>query len=129
VAVSDSAQRVATPVSAIQRGRDRDGDHLAIARLVEDYGAVGVVVGLPVSLSGLNGPAALAVLEEVEMLRGRVGVKVDVIDERFTTVTASSALHDAGRGTRDQRALVDQTAAAVLLQDWIDQQLGRGNSR
>lgn len=119
VAVSDSAQTVATPVTVIQRGVDREADHLEISRLVGEFDAVGVVVGLPLSMSGRTGPAARAVLEEVDQLRGRVAVSVGTIDERLTTVAASSALHRAGRSARRQRSVIDQTAAAVLLQDWI----------
>ena len=119
VAVSDSAQKVATAVTAIVRGADREADHLAISRLVAEYDAVGLVVGLPLSMSGRPGPAARAVLEEVDQLRRRVPVGVDTIDERLTTVAAASALHAAGRSARRQRPVIDQTAAAVLLQDWM----------
>jgi putative Holliday junction resolvase len=119
VAVSDSWQRVATGVSYIERGNDRTVDHAEVARLVSDYDAVGVVVGLPLSMSGQQGPAAAAVLQEVDELRGRLGVRVDTIDERLSTVAASSALRDGGRAARRQRAVIDQTAAALLLQDWM----------
>jgi putative holliday junction resolvase len=120
VAVSDSAQTVATPVTFVERARDRSADHAAIAGLAADYEVVGVVVGLPVSLSGHNGTAARGVLEEVGALRSTVGVDVETIDERFTTVAASSALRRGGRASKDQRGVIDQTAAALLLQDWID---------
>jgi putative holliday junction resolvase len=120
VAVSDSAQTVATPVTYVERGRDRRGDHAAIAGLAADYEAVGLVVGLPVSLSGQHGTAAKAVLEEVGALRETVEVEVETIDERFSTVVASSALRRGGRAAKDQRGVIDQTAAALLLQDWID---------
>lgn len=120
VAVSDSARRVATGASVVVRSGDRGQDHAAIAQLVDEYGAVGVVVGMPYSLSGERGPAALSVHDEVEALRRRLGVDVETIDERFTTVSAAAALRASGRRGRRARAVIDQTAAATLLQTWLD---------
>jgi putative holliday junction resolvase len=120
VAVTDSEQRVATGVDSLRRSGERAIDHGAIAGLVEDYEAVGVVVGLPLSMSGAVGPAARAVLEEVGEIRRRLAVEVATVDERLTTVTASRDLRAAGRKARDQRGVIDQTAAAVLLQSWAD---------
>jgi putative Holliday junction resolvase len=128
VAITDSDQTVATGVAMIERGPDRSSDHVAIAGLVKEYDAVRVVVGLPVSLSGGNGAAALAVLEEVDQLQQLVGIGVDTIDERFTTAAASSAMRRGGRSARAQRAVIDQAAAAVLLQDWIDRRRPRGGA-
>lgn len=122
VAISDSGQTVATGLRAVQRGADRAADHGAIKTLVEEYEAVGVVVGLPLSLSGGTGPAARQVLEEVEQLSRYLGVEVDTVDERLTTISASGALRAAGRPSRRQKSVVDQTAAAILLQSWIDRQ-------
>lgn len=120
VAVSDSDRRVATGVAAVTRSGDRGQDHAAIAALVDEYGAVGVVVGVPYSLSGGTGPAAGAVLDEVRELRDRLRVEVDTVDERFTTVSAATALRGGGRKGRQVRAVIDQTAAATLLQTWMD---------
>jgi putative Holliday junction resolvase len=120
VAVSDSAQSVATPLKFVARSGDRLGDHSHIASIVSEYEAVGVVVGLPVSLSGEMGPAAKAVLEEVADLRQVLGVAVDVIDERLTTKQAAGSLRRAGMSSRAQRTIIDDTAAALLLQSWID---------
>jgi putative Holliday junction resolvase len=52
------------------------------------------------------------------------GVMVETFDERLTTVSASRSLRDAGHGGRAQRAKIDQSAAAVLLQAWLDGQRG-----
>ncbi len=122
VAVSDTGQSVATGVKALQRGSDRTVDHGAIRAIVDEYQAVGVVAGLPLSLSGATGPAARLVLEEVAQLRVALGVEVDTVDERLTTIAASGALRAAGRSSRRQKPVVDQTAAAILLQTWIDRQ-------
>ncbi|HET6964147.1 MAG TPA: Holliday junction resolvase RuvX [Acidimicrobiales bacterium] len=120
VAVSDSGRTVATGVTAIERTGDRTRDHAAVAALVDEYEAVGVVVGMPYSLSGAAGPAAAAAMEEVEQLRTALDVEVDTVDERLTTVAAAGALRASGRRGRSARAVIDQTAAAVLLQSWLD---------
>jgi putative Holliday junction resolvase len=120
VAVTDSGQTVATGVMALTRSGDRAADHLALAELVADYGAVGVVVGLPVALSGRVGPAASRVLEEVGEMQASLGVEVTTQDERLTTRAAAGALRAAGHDTRQQRGVIDQSAAAELLQTWVE---------
>ena len=122
VAVSDSEGRVATPVATVARhGRDRAADHRRLAELVEEWEAAVVVVGLPLSLDGTRGPAADAALAEVEQLRGALAVPVETVDERFTTVTADRALRQQGVKGKSRTAVIDQAAAAVLLQSWLDQ--------
>jgi putative holliday junction resolvase len=120
VAVSDGDQRLATAATTLHRRGDRTREHRELAELVADYEAVGVVFGLPRSLSGAIGPAAEGVLAEVEEVRLRLAVPVELIDERLTTVAASSALRAAGRAARQQRSVIDKVAAAVLLQSWLD---------
>ena len=120
VAVSDGGQRLATGVTAIHRRGDRVRDHRAVDDLVNEYEAVQVVVGLPLSLSGAVGAAAQGALAEVEELRATLSVPVDTWDERFTTVAASAALRRGGRSSRGARTVVDQVAAAVMLQGWLD---------
>jgi len=126
VAVTDSDQRVATALTVLERLSDPELDHAAVAGLVHEYGAVGVVVGLPLSMSGAAGPAARAVLEEVVRLRSHLDVEVDTFDERLSTVAASGALRSAGSSARRQRAVIDQTAAALILQGWVDARVHRG---
>jgi putative Holliday junction resolvase len=134
VAVSDADRTVATGVCALERraaggsadpAGQRAEDHAAVAGLVAEYGAAGVVVGIPYSLSGAVGPAAAAALDEVRELSAVLRVPIRTMDERLTTVTASSALRGGGRSARRQRAVIDQTAAAVILQAWIDGERSR----
>lgn len=122
VAVSDSGRSLATGVTAVKRTGDRAREHAEIAALVEDYDAICVVVGVPVSMSGDVGPAARSALEEVAQLEAALGVPVTTVDERLTTVAASGALRSSGRSAKRQRAVIDQTAAAMLLQTWLDRQ-------
>lgn len=124
VAVCDSQRRVATPIGAIERAADPGVHRGALIRLVAEHEAVGVVVGLPRSLSGGLGPAARAALVEVAELAEVLGVPVETADERLSTVVAAAALSASGRRAREQRRLVDASAAAVILQSWIDSRAG-----
>ncbi len=124
VAVCDDRQSVASGVTVIQRSGDRLRDHGRLAQLVAEYDATGVVVGLPLSLTGERGPAAQAALDELDELASALGVPVTTHDERFTTIRANQALAAAGAGSRARRPVVDQVAAAVLLQSWLDRDLG-----
>jgi putative Holliday junction resolvase len=121
VAISDSDQRIATGVAVLARTRDRAADHRALADLVAGYQAVGVVVGLPLSLSGQMGPAARAVAAEIGELQARLTVDVVAVDERLTTRVAAGTLRAEGRRARDQRGVIDQNAAALVLQTWVEQ--------
>jgi putative Holliday junction resolvase len=127
VAISDRDQRLATGATRIDRLGDREREHRAMAALVDEYEAVGVVVGLPLSLSGRTGPAAARTLAEVEDLRRGLPVPVEVIDERLSTVSATATLHAAGRAGRRQRPVIDQIAAAVFLQVWLDRRRAGGS--
>jgi putative Holliday junction resolvase len=121
VAVSDPTGTLASPYDTVVRSGDQERDHRRIAELVEEVGAERVVVGLPLSLDGSVGPAAQLVLDEVAPLEERLAPRpVEVFDERFTTVTAHQLLADGGTRSRGRRKVVDQAAAAVLLQAWLE---------
>ncbi|MFV0257281.1 MAG: Holliday junction resolvase RuvX [Acidimicrobiales bacterium] len=120
VAVCDDARTIATPLDTVHRVGDRTVEHRAIAELMETNQAVALVVGMPFGLDGGRGPAAKTIASEVKALRRRLGVEVWTHDERLTTVTAERSLREQGRGGRRGRPLVDQLAAAVILQAWID---------
>jgi putative holliday junction resolvase len=120
VALSDSAGLVATPHDVLTRSNDRARDHGRIAALVDESGAGVVVVGLPLSLDGTVGPAARGVLGEADELRARLPVSVVTWDERLSTVEAQQRLRAAGVKGRKGRRVVDQVAATVILQSWLD---------
>ncbi len=120
VAVSDGDGVLATPYALVERCGDPAGDHRRIADLVDETGAAVVVVGLPRSLDGSEGAAAVAARAEVEDLAAALGIPVETVDERLTTVTAHRQLAAAGLSSRARRRRVDQVAAAVLLQAWLD---------
>lgn len=121
VAVSDDAGTVATPVDTLERTADRPRLHRQVADLVREWEAGLVLLGLPVALDGSLGPAAQAVLAERDELAAVLDVPVEVHDERMTTRIAQRALQ--ARGDLDgpaRRRVVDQLAAAVILQDWLN---------
>jgi putative Holliday junction resolvase len=120
VAVSDRSGTIASPLTVLQRSGSRRTDHERIAALVQDEEAEVVVVGMPRSLSGAQGPAARAATAEIASLASVVGVPVETYDERFTTVTANRALAESGVRGPARRQVVDKVAAAVILQSWLD---------
>jgi putative holliday junction resolvase len=122
VALSDPDGRVATPHTVIERSGDLVADHRTILARAREAGASRVVVGLPLSLSGDVGPAARAVLGEVDSLRALAGgeVTVETHDERLTTVIAERGMRAAGASPRARRRNVDASAAAVMLQSYLE---------
>ncbi len=111
---------MATPLETIGRVGDRRVEHDRVEALIDEHGIVVLVVGLPVSLSGDLGPTARQMLSEVKALRKRLSIAVVTHDERNTTVTAESSLRQGGVDSRKGRSVVDQVAASVILQSWID---------
>ena len=120
VAVSDATETLASPRPPVLRSGDRARDHRRIAEVVSEEEAGLVLVGLPLSLDGSEGPAATAAREEVDELRAALQVPVDLQDERLTTVTAHRLLAEQGLDSRKRRSVVDGAAAAVMLQAWLD---------
>jgi putative Holliday junction resolvase len=121
VAVSDPGGVLASPHGVIERSGTRDADHAAIAAVVAELEAERVVVGLPLSLSGATGPAAQAALDEAAKLASVLDVPVETFDERLTTVAASRSMRAGGTKARKQRKRIDEMAASVMLQNWLEQ--------
>jgi putative Holliday junction resolvase len=124
VAVSDITGTVASPLTVLTRSRSRRHDRERIAALVRDEEAELVVIGLPLSLSGAEGPAARAARTEAEALGTMIPVPIETFDERLTTVTAERALAEAGVRGPARRQVVDKVAAAVILQSFLDRRAG-----
>ena len=120
LAISDTTGTLATPLTVLQRASRPALDHEAIVAAACEEDAQRIVVGLPRSLSGRDGPAARSVRAEVAELRALAGedLPVELHDERFTTVTATRKLREAGQ--RRLRESVDAAAAAVILQSYLD---------
>jgi putative Holliday junction resolvase len=130
LASCDPSGLIATPLETVPRG---DGDLAVIRAHVAEQEAVEVVVGLPRSLSGGEGPAAAKVREFAAALAQELasaGVPVRLCDERLSTVTAEAQLRVGGRKGAQQgkkrRAVVDQAAAVVILQNALDTERSTG---
>lgn len=121
VAVSDSSGILASPHGVVERTGDRDAEHAAIAALVQELAGELVVVGLPLSLSGRSGPAATEAAAEAGQLAALLPVPVETFDERLTTVAASRSMRAAGTKAKKQRKRIDEMAASVMLQNWLEQ--------
>lgn len=123
VAVSDPEATLAIPVETVPAGR---GAVARIVALADEFDAVECVVGLPLSLSGREGPAARKVRSFVAELEPALGqTPVRWADERLTTTTADHLVSAGGRSGRAKRAVIDQAAAVVILQSVLDADRGR----
>lgn len=121
VARSDPRGMLATPVVTLARDPHGNRDIAELAALVREVDAVGVVVGLPRTLSDREGPSAVMAREYGEMLAKSISpIPVQHVDERLTTVSAQRRLAESNMRGRAKRALVDQVAAVELLQHWLD---------
>jgi len=119
IALSNPDRTLASPLEVIKRTGNLYRD---IAKIVDEWEATMVVVGLPLSLDGSVGPAAKKALAEVERMGAPLRVPIETYDERLTTVTAERLMTDAGLDSRNQRKVVDKIAAAIMLQAWLDRQ-------
>lgn len=122
VARSDPDGLIATPVETVARTAQDDGV-ARIAEIVGELEAIEVIVGLPRSLDGRERAAAQSARAYARTLAISVApLPVRMVDERFTTTDAQRALRTAGRKGREQRSVIDQAAAVVLLQSALDQE-------
>lgn len=122
VARCDPDGILAVPEATLARDLEHSADLTALAGLVADYGAAGVVVGLPITLAGRHGPAAQDAQQYAQALGALIDpVPVELIDERLTTVSAEQVLRGRGIKGKARRAVVDQAAAVVILEHWLAQ--------
>ena len=128
VASSDPSGLLATPVRTVRRDQSgREADIEEIAGVVAELEALEVVVGLPRTLAGQEGPAAAEARQYARRLAVRIApVGVRLVDERLTTVDAHRSLRESGVDGRRQRAVVDQVAAVLILQAALDAERSSG---
>jgi len=117
VAISDELRLLAHPVETIRFSKAAVAQ---IAKIVGDRNVERIVVGVPRLMSGGHGSAADEVMQFVEKLKKAVPCEVVTWDERLTTVAAHRALRDAGKKTKTTREYVDQVAAQMILQGYLD---------
>jgi putative holliday junction resolvase len=127
VARSDPGGILASPLTVLVCGPGGPGDLDELTGLAVGADAIEVIVGLPTSLSGREGPAAVGARSFAADLAGRVApIPVRLVDERFTTTEAHHALRRSGRDSRARRHVVDAAAAALLLQSALDAERATG---
>ncbi len=119
LAVSDPLRLTAQGLETLERSSRRE-DLEALKRLVAQYQVEMVLLGRPLHLSGRPGKQAEIVEAFAEDLRRRLGVKVQMWDERLTTVEAERVLRASGISLRKRRRAVDRMAAVLLLQSYLD---------
>ncbi|MGW6461395.1 Holliday junction resolvase RuvX [Streptomyces sp. NPDC055078] len=126
VASCDPDGVLATPVETVP-GRDVPAAHRRLGQLVEEYEPIEVVVGLPRSLSGGEGPAAAKVRAFAQKLAADIApCPVRLVDERMTTVTAGQSLRASGVKSKKGRSVIDQAAAVVILQNALESERASG---
>ena len=120
VAVSDPSGRVSTPVAVLDARRVL-GDGVELRRLLEDYDEVGlIVVGLPRSLDGREGPQAARTRAAADRIAQLTGLEIRFVDERLTSAEAERRMAESGADSRTRRGSVDMVAASILLQAYLD---------
>ena len=124
VAVSDELGLTAQPVLTLVRKRNPRDDLRSLARLCRRFGCVGIVVGNPLHLSGEPSAQAARTLEFAEELAAMAGLPLHLWDERLTTRAAHEILYAAGKKRQEHAAVVDQVAAVLILQSFLDAQRG-----
>ncbi len=126
VAVCDPDGLIATPYETVAAG---SAAHARLAEIVEEVEALECVVGWPVGLSGREGPAVAKVRAFCATLAPLIApVRIRLVDERMSTMTADGLLRAGGRSGVSRRQVIDQAAATVILQSAIDAERARGSA-
>jgi len=121
-AISDELQFLAHPLETIPANEQAPS---RVAEIVREKKVDHVVAGVPRQMNGQIGTAATEVLQFIEKLRAILPCPVITWDERLTTVAAHRALRDAGKKTRETRGYIDQVAAQMILQSYLDQRAAK----
>lgn len=119
VALSDGLGLTAQPLLTLVRKKPRE-DLRSLARLARRYGCQEIVVGNPLHLSGEEGRQAEKTQAFARLLGEETKLPVHLWDERLTTLEAHRILYEAGRPRSEHREVVDQVAATLILQDFLD---------
>lgn len=121
VALSDPSRTLASPYITLHaKPRERVLQH--IAQLIKKEEVVELVLGLPLTLSGEIGPQAKTIHEFADALRPLIAVPLHFFDERLTTVAANRMMSDLGLKPEQRKARIDEVAASIILQDFLDSQ-------
>lgn len=122
VAVTDPLGMLAHPVATLPAG-DEKALVAELKRIIEDKDVTRIVVGLPVNMDGSHGPAAAAAKAFAERIGAAVGLPVETLDERLSSVGADDRLRDTGmRDWKKRKERVDRVAAALILEAWLEKE-------
>jgi putative holliday junction resolvase len=127
LAISDQDGILATPFETVARQETIEASAAAVAKAVEDYFFLEAYVGLPLSLNGSHTPSTADAIALAHAVAAALGVEVRLVDERLTTVTASANLRLAGRNAKNSRSVIDQEAAAIILEQALAGERATGN--
>ena len=125
LARSDALGILAVPLPAVPAGPDAVAEVLSV---LDEWQAIELYVGLPLHLSGAEGPSAEAARLWASEVGERTATPIRLIDERLSTVQAQRGLHAGGRSTRQSRAVIDSASAVVVLQAALDQEQSTGRA-
>jgi putative holliday junction resolvase len=120
IAVSDELGLTAQPVLTLERRRNTREDLRSIARLCRRYSVAGIVVGNPLKLDGAMSAQTEKVHTFAAALGDLTGLPIHLWDERLTTQEAHQLLYEAGHARQDHGRIVDQVAATLILQSFLD---------
>lgn len=127
LAISDQDGILATPFETVQRQASLAETARLVASAVDDYSFLEVYVGLPLSLGGGNTPSTQDAIDVAHHISAALGVEARFIDERLTTVSAASNLRSAGKNAKNSRSIIDQEAAAIILEQALSGERATGN--
>ncbi len=119
LALADDVLRTARPLTTVAR-RGEAADLAAIAELAREWEVSKAVLGLPLNMDGTEGASARLARAFQPRLAAALGVPVELFDERLSSFEAEARLRDQGFSSKDRRSMVDEEAAAVILQGWLD---------
>ncbi len=125
IAVSDELGLTAQPVLTLEVHRNRRDDLRSIARLARRFGVAGIVVGDPLHLSGQTSPRSEKTRQLASELGELTGLPIHLWDERLTTREAHQILYEAGHAREEHKEVVDQVAATLILQSFLDENRAR----
>jgi putative Holliday junction resolvase len=126
VAVSDELGITAQPVLTLERHHNRRDDLRSLARLARRFAVAGIVVGNPLHLSGDVSPQAAKTQAFAAELGELTALPIHLWDERLTSRQAHEILYEAGRPRQEHCKVVDQVAATLILQSFLDENAGKG---
>ena len=119
IAISDPAERVASPVTVLPASEVEAGAK-SFRRVLEDWEPELLVCGLPYTLAGEEGPQAARIRAVAAKVADACGIPVTFVDERLSSREAKRSLREKGLTEREMRGKVDMIAASLFLQTWLD---------